>query len=70
MYTKYKMNLTPIMKKIIFLTILMLLSGLALQAQTHSVGGVVIDSVTNKPMEYIAVYFEKTSTGCVTTYNG
>lgn len=39
-------------------------------AQTHSVGGVVIDSVTNKAMEYIPVYIEKTSTGCVTNYNG
>lgn len=39
-------------------------------AQNISVGGVVIDSLTNKPMEYIAVYIEKTSTGCVTNYNG
>ena len=57
------------MKKYIIL-LLLLFSALASNAQTHSVGGVVIDSVTNKPMEYIAVYFEKTSTGCVTNYNG
>lgn len=41
-----------------------------MKAQTHSASGVVIDSLTNKPMEYIAVYIEKTSTGCVTNYNG
>lgn len=57
------------MKKII-VTILMLFLGLAAKAQTYSVGGVVIDSVTNKPMDYIAVYFEKTSTGCLTNYDG
>ena len=56
--------------KKLFITILLLFSGLAMEAQTHSAAGVVIDSVTNKPMEYIAVYFEKTSTGCVTNYNG
>ena len=58
MYTKYNMTLTPIMEKSIFFTIFLLLSGLAMQAQTHSIDGIVIDSVTNKPMEYIAVYFE------------
>ena len=42
----------------------------SMKAQTHSASGVVIDSLTNKPMEYIAVYIEKTSTGCVTNYNG
>ena len=57
------------MKKIIIL-LLLIIPGLVMKAQTYSVGGVVIDSVTNKPMEYIAVYFEKTSTGCVTNYNG
>ena len=57
------------MKKII-LSILLIISGIAANAQMHSVGGVVIDSVTNKPMEYIAVYFEKTSSGCVTNYDG
>ena len=57
------------MKKII-LSILFIISGIAANAQMHSVGGVVIDSVTNKPMEYIAVYFEKTSSGCVTNYDG
>ena len=57
------------MKKFI-ISIILLIYALAAEAQTHSAGGVVIDSVTNKPMEYIAVYFEKTSTGCVTNYNG
>lgn len=57
------------MKKFI-IPLLFLLSGLGAKAQIHSVRGIVIDSVTNKPMEYIAVYFEKTSTGCVTNYDG
>jgi hypothetical protein len=64
------MNLTNMTMKKLSITILLLFSGLAMEAQTHSAAGVVIDSVTNKPMEYIAVYFEKTSTGCVTNYNG
>ena len=39
-------------------------------AQNRSASGIVIDSLTNKPMEYIAVYFKGTSTGCLTNYNG
>ena len=58
------------MKKIFILLCLCLFAVIDAKAQTHSAGGVVIDSLTNKPMEYIAVYIEKTSTGCVTNYNG
>ena len=58
------------MKKLFTLLCLCLISLTGAKAQTHSASGVVIDSLTNKPMEYIAVYIEKTSTGCVTNYNG
>ena len=58
------------MKKLFTLLCLCLISLTSAKAQTHSASGVVIDSLTNKPMEYIAVYIEKTSTGCVTNYNG
>ena len=57
------------MKKQLFVIILICVGCFA-QAQSRSVGGTVIDSVTNKPMEYIAVYMEKTSIGCVTNYDG
>ena len=57
------------MKKILFAFALLLMGCLA-GAQSRSVGGTVVDSLTNKPMEYIAVYIEKTSIGCVTNYNG
>ena len=57
------------MKRFI-IPIILFFVALAAEAQTHSVGGFVVDSVTNKPLEYIAVYFEKTSTGCVTNYDG
>ena len=58
------------MKKLFSILILCLISLLSAKAQTHTASGVIIDSLTNKPMEYIAVYIEKTSTGCVTNYNG
>lgn len=58
------------MKKTLFALLLLIFIGPAIEAQTHSAGGVIIDSLTNKPMEYIAVYIEKTSTGCVTNYDG
>lgn len=58
------------MKKLFTFLCLCLISLIGAKAQTHSASGVVIDSLTNKPMEYIAVYIEKTSTGCVTNYNG
>lgn len=38
--------------------------------QTRSAGGVVLDGATGKPMEYIAVYFKNTASGCVTNYRG
>lgn len=58
------------MKKLFTLLSLCFIAMIGAKAQTHSASGVVIDSLTNKPMEYIAVYIEKTSTGCVTNYNG
>ena len=58
------------MKKLFAILSLCFISMVSMKAQTHSASGVVIDSLTNKPMEYIAVYIEKTSTGCVTNYNG
>lgn len=57
------------MKKLIFTFILVFVGYLA-GAQSRSIGGTVIDSVTNKPMEYIAVYVQKTSIGCMTNYAG
>ncbi len=39
-------------------------------SQSRSAGGVVLDQATGKPMEYIAVYFKNTSSGCVTNYRG
>ena len=57
------------MKRLLFAFVL-LFTGYLACAQSRSVGGVVVDSVTNKPMEYIAVYLEKTSIGCVTNYKG
>ena len=57
------------MKKLLFV-LTFILMGCFANAQSRSVGGTVIDSVTNKPMEYIAVYIEKTSIGCVTNYDG
>lgn len=45
------------------------LSGIS-HAQQRSAGGVVTDSLTRKPLEYIAVYFKNTASGCVTNYKG
>lgn len=39
-------------------------------SQSRSAGGMVLDQATGKPMEYIAVYFKNTSSGCVTNYRG
>lgn len=41
-----------------------------LSAGPRSAGGVVIDRSTGKPMEYIAVYFKNTASGCITDYKG
>ena len=38
--------------------------------QSRSAGGVVIDGSTGKPMEYIAVYFKNTASGCITNFKG
>lgn len=38
--------------------------------QPASAGGVVLEASTQKPLEYIAVYFKNTSTGCITNYRG
>lgn len=57
------------MKRLLLVFVILFIGHLA-GAQSRSVGGIVVDSVTNKPMEYIAVYIEKTSIGCVTNYNG
>ena len=58
------------MRKLFIFLSLCLISMTGAKAQTHSASGIVIDSLTNKPMEYIAVYIEKTSTGCLTNYKG
>lgn len=47
-----------------------LFSFTSLSAQTRSAGGVVLDSLTNKPMDFISVYFKNTSSGCVTNSKG
>ena len=57
------------MKKLIF-ALICVFAGYLADAQSRFVGGTVIDSVTNKPMEYIAVYIQKTSIGCMTNYAG
>ena len=57
------------MKKLLFAFIIFFVS-VAAGAQTRPVSGLVTDSLTNKPMEYIAVYIEKTSVGCLTNYAG
>lgn len=56
-------------KRLIFLLPAIFCCCLAL-AQTRSAGGVVIDGTTGKPMEFIAVYFKNTSSGCITDYDG
>lgn len=58
------------MKNYLMIILLLLAMGEYSKAQTVSVGGVVTDSLTNKPLEYIAVYLEKTSSGCLTNYDG
>ena len=58
------------MKKIFILVISLAVSAIAATAQSHSAGGVVTDSKTKKPLEYIAVYIKHTATGCLTNYNG
>ena len=57
------------MKKFITFIILFIYA-LAAEAQTHSAGGTVVDSLTRKPMEYISVYFKHTASGCLTNYKG
>ena len=53
-----------------FVILALLTASMIGMAQTRSAGGVVLDSLTQKPMEYIAVYFEGTASGCVTNYRG
>lgn len=57
------------MKKLILIMAAVLVGHMT-GAQTRTASGIVVDSLTNKPLEYIAVYMEKTSSGCVTNYNG
>ena len=58
------------MKKFLTVTLTsIIMSGISF-AQQRSAGGVVIDSLTQKPLEYIAVYFKNTASGCVTNYKG
>ena len=57
------------MKKFITFIILFIYA-LAAEAQTHSAGGTVVDSLNRKPMEYISVYFKNTASGCLTNYKG
>lgn len=59
-----------LMKKLFFAILLFLLSFSVAVCQTRSAGGVVIDAATGKPMVYISVYFQHTSSGCITDYDG
>lgn len=58
------------MKKCVFSILLVTLNCCLAMAQTRSAGGVVYDSSTGKPMEFIAVYFKNTASGCITDYDG
>ncbi len=57
--------------KRLFISAFLLISSIIISlGQERSAGGVVIDASTKKPMEYIAVYFKNTASGCVTNYDG
>lgn len=57
-------------KRHIAAMLLSLISCCLVCGQERSAGGVVLDSSTGKPMEYIAVYFKNTASGCVTNFKG
>lgn len=57
------------MKKLFVSTIFLLMWFVA-AGQQHSASGVVFDAKSGKPLEFIAVYFKNTSSGCVTNYKG
>lgn len=58
------------MKKFVFSILLVTFCCCLSLAQSRSAGGVVIDGSSGKPMEFIAVYFKNTSSGCITDYAG
>ena len=58
------------MKRLLAILTVYLVASLAAYSQTRSAGGVVTDIVTDKPMEFISVYFKHTASGCITNYNG
>ena len=58
------------MKRLLTILTVYLVASLAAYSQTRSAGGVVTDIVTDKPMEFISVYFKHTASGCITNYNG
>lgn len=58
------------MKKTVFVVLAALLSVHVLYAQEYIASGVVHDSSTGEPMEFIAVYFKHTDVGIATDYRG
>ena len=58
------------MKKLFLVISCALLSWISINAQNISVGGIVKDYYTNKPLDYIPVYIKHTATGCLTNYDG
>lgn len=58
------------MKKVFVVILIAVISFNFSYAQIRSAGGVVMEASTGKPMEYIAVYFKNTASGCVTNYKG
>lgn len=58
------------MKNIFFSILMSVLFICHASGQSRSAGGVVIDGSTGKPMEYIAVYFKNTASGCITNFKG
>lgn len=58
------------MKKIFVVVLLVTLYCSLAYGQSRSAGGIVVDGSTGKPMEYIAVYFKNTASGCITNSRG
>ena len=58
------------MKKLFNIILIGLMLYTEASAQTITVRGVVLEHKTQKPMEYIPVYFKNTATGCLTNYKG
>ena len=58
------------MKKLFNIILIGLMLYTGASAQTITVRGVVLEHKTQKPMEYIPVYFKNTATGCLTNYKG